>query len=444
MTASLNGFIAAQRFGLGARPEELSRISDNPRQWLKWQISSSSKGDIEVPAVPTNQLIRDIVKAKKSKETRKELRKQARDIYAQEMEARFRFAVATDRPFVERLVQFWSNHFTISFVGNPFLSAIVGAFEREAIRPYALGKFADMLVASTRHPAMLLYLNNASSVGANSRAGKKRGRGLNENLAREILELHTLGVNGGYNQDDVISFAKILTGWSLAPIKSDGGGFRFLKQAHEPGAHTLLGKIYQEGGEKQGLQALIDLSRHPSTARFIATKLVRHFVDDEPPQSAIAKIEKTFAETDGDLRAVSLALIDLKEAWQNPLAKIKTPYEMIVSSFRLIGDEGQVKIPFKKIGASLKLLDHVPFSAGSPAGWPDQVNDWISPNAVINRVEWCQAFAQYVRLDRSPHSLAEDHIGQAAKPETLLWIERAPSAKEGLALLLASPEWQRR
>ena len=225
-------------------------------------------------------------------------------------------------------------------------------FEREAIRPNVLGKFSDMLLAVVAHPAMLNYLNNMTSFGPNSRMGKRRNRGLNENLAREILELHTLGVNGGYTQKDVIALAKIITGWTITPAKMGGGGFQYIDVIHEPGTHILLGKSYPQNGQQQGIDALRDLAHHPSTARFIATKLARHFIADNPPDSTIKHLEKVFKKTDGDLKAMAETLIELPEIEKYPLSKIKTPYELIISTMRLLGD-GANKADYRKIFQSL-------------------------------------------------------------------------------------------
>ena len=258
---------------------------------------------------------------------------------------------------------FWSNHFTVS-VQKPIISPLVNAFEVESIRPHVTGRFADMLKAVTGHPAMLLYLDNAQSIGPNSRAGQRNSKGLNENLAREIMELHTIGVNGGYTQDDVIAFAKILTGWGLA--KGDDGVIPqavFHPQVHEPGPKTLLGKTYQEDGANEGMAALDDLARHPSTATFIATKLVRHFVADDPPKEAVARLAEVFRSTDGDLKAVSKALVAMKECWQTPLTKFRTPYEFMVAALRLTGI---TPTPIQAING-LNALDYAVFNAPSPA-----------------------------------------------------------------------------
>ena len=235
--------------------------------------------------------------------------------YRAEALARLQRAVIADCGFVERLVVFWSNHFCISANKGALARMWAGSFEREAIRPHVLGRFGDMLKAVEQHPAMLFYLDNQQSLGPDSRAGQNRKRGLNENLAREIMELHTLGVGGGYSQDDVTSLARIITGWTFAGRQGQlgaPGSFVFNANAHEPGAQPLLGKTYRDNGVAQGEAALADIARHPSTANFIATKFARHFVADDPPPALVARLQQVFHSSDGDLRALALALVGFR------------------------------------------------------------------------------------------------------------------------------------
>ncbi|MGL4727561.1 MAG: DUF1800 domain-containing protein, partial [Bosea sp. (in: a-proteobacteria)] len=256
-------------------------------------------------------------------------------IYREDAQARIHAAMEPLAGYSERLAQFWSNHFCVSVAKGQFVRGLAGAYEREAIRPHVFGRFADMLLAATSHPAMLFYLDNQQSLGPNSRAGPRRGRGLNENLAREIMELHTLGVAGGYTQADVTSLARIITGWSIVGREGrqgEPGGFIFNDNLHEPGAHVVLGKSYAQQGVEQGRAALNDLARHPATAQHIARKLARHFVADDPPAALVAKLAKVFRESDGDLRAVSLALIDAPEAWGEAQAKLRSPQEFLVAA----------------------------------------------------------------------------------------------------------------
>ncbi|MGY4500846.1 uncharacterized protein (DUF1800 family) [Bradyrhizobium sp. GM24.11] len=253
--------------------------------------------------------------------------------------ARLQRAMMVDCGFTERLVVFWSNHFCISASKGELARMWAGAFEREAIRPHVLGRFADMLKAVEQHPAMLFFLDNQQSLGPDSRAGQNRKRGLNENLAREIMELHTLGVGGGYTQEDVTSLARIITGWTFAGRQGQlgaPGSFVFNANAHQPGPQRLLGKTYEATGLAQGEAALADIARHPSTANFIATKFVRHFVADDPPQAVVARLRDVFIKTDGDLKALATALVDSDEAWKAPLTKMRSPYDFLVASGRLL------------------------------------------------------------------------------------------------------------
>src|SRR5271168_2403563 len=257
-------------------------------------------------------------------------------ILENEAAARYQAAIGADIGFVERLVWFWSNHFCISADKD---IAMVGAYEREAIRPHVLCRFVEMLAAVESHPAMLFYLDNVQSMGADSINGINRDKGLNENLAREILELHTLGVRSGYSQKDVTSFASVLTGWTWVDPgePGHGGEFLFNKRLHEPGDQIVLGKDYPDTGLDQGRAVLADLARHPATEQHIAQKLARHFVADGPPPSLIAKLAKAFKDADGNLKEVARALVTAEESWTPTRTKLKPPAEWIVGSLRVTG-----------------------------------------------------------------------------------------------------------
>jgi uncharacterized protein (DUF1800 family) len=356
--------------------------------------------------------------------------------------ARFQRAVHAQVGFVERLVHFWSNHFCVSAAKGPIVRATAGSFEREAIRPHVLGRFADMLKAVERHPAMLFYLDNAQSFGPNSPAGQRGKRGLNENLAREILELHTLGVHGGYSQADVTSLARIITGWTFARRAGrigEPGTFAFFSMAHEPGDHTLLGKVHKAGGIEQGLSALDDLARHPSTAHHIATKLAHHFVADEPPDSLVERLGKAFVDTEGDLKAVANALIDAEESWSSPLSKMRTPEEFLLAALRAIDrpldDPAAVLGPLNVMGMSL-------WQPPGPNGWPDTVAAWASAEGMKLRLDVSAAIASRVKELINPSELLQVVAGEAASRETRQAVERAESRQQGLALLLMAPEFQ--
>jgi uncharacterized protein (DUF1800 family) len=344
------------------------------------------------------------------------------------------------RRFFERLVHFWSNHFTVSAQKLQILP-LVAAFERDAIRPHILGKFEDMLLASSRHPAMLMYLDNARSIGPGSKMGQRRGKGLNENLAREILELHTLGVNGGYSQDDVIALARMLTGWTVDALNmGDGSGFLFAPRMHEPGAKSFLGMTYRDAGEKEAETALRDISIHPSTARFIATKLARHFISDDPPPAAVNTLAASYLKNGGYLPAVYDTLISLDACWQDPLAKVKTPNDYILSVLRAT----QLDAPDLLMVGAFKTLGQTPFSAASPQGWSDEAKDWIGAEALLQRVDFARKISQGISSGKRPKDLMEETIGPLASPETRKAVFAAGSAAEGFTLLFASSEFQRR
>jgi uncharacterized protein (DUF1800 family) len=361
-----------------------------------------------------------------------------------EVTARLIAQVQSRQPLRERLVAFWSNHFTVS-VGQGPASIYVGAFEREAIRPHVTGRFLDLLLAAVRHPAMLFYLENTVSTGPHSRLGRRRDMGLNENLARELLELHTLGVGGGYTQTDVTQFARILTGWSVAgPGEKGAGGFMFPPAMHEPGEKRLLGNRFSEGGEKKGLDALALLARHPSTARHIARQFASHFIADDPPPAVVDRFAEVFRQTDGDLLALTLAAIDAPEAWAQPLAKVKSANEFVVASLRAtaapLTGPGTVGAA---LGA-LRGLGQMPFAALSPAGWPDRADAWIGPDAVMERADFAAVLARRLRGRLVPGRLLEASVGPVASPALGRALAHAASVEDANALILASPEFQRR
>ena len=358
--------------------------------------------------------------------------------------ARLQRAVLADCGVTERLVAFWSNHFCIS-AGKGQLDRIwAGAFEREAIRPHVLGRFADMLMAVEQHPAMLFFLDNQQSLGPDSRAGLNRKRGLNENLAREIMELHTLGVGGGYTQDDVTSLARIITGWTFVGrqgVLGEPGSFVFNPNAHEPGPQQLLGKTYPAGGVEQGEAALADIARHASTAKFIATKLARHFVADDPPPALVARLADTFSKTDGDLKAVTLTLVDSNEAWSAPLTKMRSPYDYLVATGRLLAHVPDDPGPYL---GGLNVLGQPLWSPAGPNGFPDTAAAWAAPEGMKLRLDIAAQVSSRVGNNVDARELLEFAFADTASVDTRRTIERAESRQQALALLLMSPEFQRR
>lgn len=464
----IDAVIAANRFGLGARTGDFALVDRNPRSWLLDQLQGPSRLSADLNDLPHSAdvlvKVQDLRREQRQQQRRaddepasefvKKYGRTVRNHYIDQTKARYRSAAASEYPFHERLVHFWSNHFAVSADKQP-IPAIAGLYEKEAIRPNITGKFADLLIAVEQHPAMILYLDNQRSVGPGSTLGRRANRrrngrnvGLNENLAREILELHTLGVDGGYTQDDVTTFAKVITGWSIGGANENGrfadgdpGRFEFREAIHEPGAHEVVGKRYSQTGVEQGEAVLRDLATHPSTARFIATKLARHFAADDPPLQLVDKLATTYLETGGDLASVYAALVAATEPWISTFGKYKTPHDFLISTFRAfdhVPDDSRFVI------GALDLMGQTPFRPGSPAGWPDTAEQWGGADALYKRIEWCNTVARVVGSRVNPVELGDAVLGPALAASTRKAISRAETTVQGMTLLLASPEFQRR
>jgi uncharacterized protein (DUF1800 family) len=470
--------IAVLRFGLGARPGDLAAAAGDPRAWLTAQIKGPVPLAGNTPLAASEQIFTELLAARaefqenkreaaestdpKSAAARifKPVREAYLPHYRAQVLARAQSAALTPRPFAERLVHFWTNHFAVS-ADKAAVFGVAGTLENEAIRPHVAGRFVDLLTAVEQHPAMIGFLDNQYSVGKDSELARlaarradrmdapdkpKREFGINENLAREILELHTLGVNGGYTQTDVTAFAQIITGWSIGGGKGrlaggTPGRFYFRDNLHEPGAKTFMGKTYYEGGQRQGEAVLADLARRPATAHFIATKLVRHFVADNPPRPAVERVARAFLKTGGDLPAVYAALIESPEAWNAELRKLKTPEDFVFSTLRALNVSPSQ--PEEVVG-SFDLLGQRQYTPGSPAGWPDIAKGWDGSDALMHRVLWASRVASRYERGMDPLDLASSALGAYARPETLTALRRASSSTQALALLLMSPEFQRR
>jgi uncharacterized protein (DUF1800 family) len=362
-------------------------------------------------------------------------------IYLAEVKARIHAALAAEIGFVERLVWFWSNHFCVSAdKGN--VRPICGAYEREVIRANVLGRFGDMLLAAESHPAMLIYLDNARSIGPDSLAGLRQKRGLNENLAREILELHTLGVRTVYTQDDVTRFANVITGWTVVPLRQDpvrGGEFEFNPRMHQPGAQTVIGKSYPDGGLEQGRAVLAALARHPATAKHAATKLARHFVADEPPPALVDRLAKRFLATQGDLKEMAKALVAAPESWETPRAKLKRPGEWVVAALRAVG------VTPAEIGPVMQahnLLGEPLWRPSAPKGFADESAPWL--DGLAQRLDIANQFARRLGADADPREVFDEALAPLASAETRQAVTRAESRPQALALLFMAPEFQRR
>lgn len=475
-SSALDAAIAVTRFGLGARPGEIDAVMADPRGWLDAQITprgALNPADRDLGTTTSRlaefrdylETVRETRQDRRAEpgmadapqaEAAAEARRQSvRDLNAetgQEFMARVRFGATTEAGFAERWALFWANLFTASATKQQS-SVFVGTYEREAIRPHVFGQFADLAVAAEQHPAMLLYLDQAQSVGPNSPIGLRRDAGLNENLAREILELHTVGADGGYTQTDVTEFARALTGWTT-PVgrfaqaqqrRQRGGvtvdgGFMFLPAIHEPGARTVMGQTYRQMGAAQGEAILRDLAQRPETARRLARRIASHFVADDPPAALVARLEQTWLQTQGDLAQVARALITAPETWGPQAGKFKTPYEFLISTHRALG---QPPARPQQVRQALIAMGQPPFAAPSPEGWPDTVADWAGPDALVKRLNWAQAVADRTEA-MDPSAVAVTSLGERLGERTRLAVARAESRAEAMTLLLMSPEFQRR
>ncbi len=362
----------------------------------------------------------------------------ARDLFRAEQPKYFANLVTTDTPFRERLVMFWANHFTVS-LKRPEIAPVLHAYIREAIRPHVTGRFTDMVLAVMRHPAMLLYLDNAGSFGPNSPVGQKQHKGLNENLARECLELHTITPAAGYTQADVTSFARILTGWSLE-LKDEPVGFKYRPATHEPGEHMVMGQSFPEG-EAGGVAALTWLSQHPATYHNLASKLANHFVQDAPPPAAVQRLEAVLRTTHGDLKAVSREIVKLPEAWQ-PLVKLRSPAEYVLAVLRAAdlgpNQEHPVDVP-----GVIAALGQPLYVAPLPNGWPDTATDWAGSEGLLQRVDWAYGFSGRLSA-MDAEQLGERALGPLFSEGTKAAIRGAGARRDALAMLFSSPEFLRR
>ena len=410
------------------------------------------------------------------------------------MQARLVRAITSERQLEEVLVDFWFNHFNV-FSGKGQVRVYLTEYEREAIRPYVLGSFRDMLGAVAQSPAMLFYLDNFQSVDpkaaqkqADEQAARQqqaamrrgrgrvqppppnqqgnqtpaeriqqlRNRGLNENYARELMELHTLGVDAGYTQADVIAVARAFTGWTIDRPR-DGGSFQFNAVMHDNDPKVVLGKTIDAGGKADGERVLDLLATHPATAKFIATKLARRFVADEPPASVVDRAAKVFLDTKGDLREVTRAIITSPEFFsaEARLAKVKTPLEFVASAVRASGAD--MNNPQPLVGA-LRSLGMPLYGAQPPTGWGDTAEDWVNTGALLNRLNFAVQLSngqlRGVRLnvrqlapntsEASRNALVQSLLLGNASQITRDTLAKAESPQQLVALTLGSPEFQKR
>jgi uncharacterized protein (DUF1800 family) len=478
-SAKAEAVLALHRFGMGPRPGSIAAIAADPRGALIAELERPSAGQIAASALPSSskafravadanakRQAQTIVATRAQLEAKRQQMSEApammegteqdakamatkaaadavpdpgRAIYLEEAKTRIEAALNTEIGFVERLVWFWSNHFCIS---ADKIRSMSGAYEREAVRPHVLGRFADMLLAAEGHPAMLFYLDNGASMGPNSIAGINRTRGLNENLARETLELHTLGVRSGYTQEDVISFANVLTGWTWVPPADNpehGGEFTFNPRLHEPGAQKVIEKVYGEEGVEQGRAVLRDLAAHPATATHLAAKLARSFIADTPPPALVESMAKVFIATSGDLKETAKAMVSSDESWTQPPTKLKRPSEWVVGMVRAIGNTQTDPVRFTNGQA---LLGEPLWRPSSPKGFPDDEASWI--DGMGRRLDIANNVAERVAGRIDPQDVMENVLGSSVSPEVKQAVGRAESRQQALALLFMSAEFQRR
>ena len=475
-SANAQAALALHRFGMGPRPGSIAAIQSDPRGALIAELDRAAAAEIVAGNLPSSakafRTVTDAnakrqakaIRAKKEQDAKRqtadappmmedgaqaagEMAKMAaeavpdpgRPIYLEEARLRIAAALSAQIGFVERLVWFWSNHFCVS---ADKIRSMSGAYEREAIRPHVLGRFSGLLLTTEGHPAMLFYLDQTVSMGPNSVAGINRTLGLNENFAREILELHTLGVRTGYTQNDVLSFANVLTGWTLVPPGDNpehGGEFTFNPRLHEPGAQKVLGKNYEDETVEQGRAVLRDLAAHPATATHVATKLARAFIADKPPQPLVERMAKMFVDTAGDLKEVATTMVLSDEAWTQPITKLKRPSEWVVGIVRATGltqadparfTDGQV------------LLGEPLWRPPSPKGFPDDEPSWI--DGMGRRLDVANNFAERVAGTTDPQEIIENVLGSSVSAQVKQAVGNAESRQQALVLLFMSAEFQRR
>ncbi|MEE3331764.1 MAG: DUF1800 domain-containing protein [Myxococcota bacterium] len=433
------------RASFGARPGELTAIDSDPEAWLREQLLLQPDPELEarlrkfplLALEPTELIVgmessqmQRAGRAKVSEEAKRAMRERNRDVTTELVGARLVRAVHARSQLREVMVDFWSNHFNI-FARKGWVATALPQFDRDAIRLHALGRFGDLLLATARSPAMLFYLDNWMSTtpqGPLRRRRRRRGAGINENYARELLELHTLGVGGGYTQDDVREVARVFTGWTLEsrrlPI------FRFRDELHDPGRKTVLGARVRGDGAEEAEWLLARLARLPSTAHFLSRKLAVRFIGDNPPPALVERAARHYLETDGDIARV-VSLILLSPEFADPARpKLKTPLRFVASALRATGGETDGS---RRFATLLKRLGELPHHARTPAGYPETSSHWIDPAAMLERMGLSFALAS----GRVPGARLGRHW-----PEGVSAAAPGLRRPEAITVALASPEFQ--
>lgn len=436
--------IAVNRFGLGARGSELSDAQFEPREWLLQQLVSPVFDKALGDTKSAFNLISDIRAYKQRRQQTNSRGPKVDEAIIRPYKQRLmidslELSVETKIPFAFRLLDFFSNHFSVS-ASSQSLSILAPTLERDAIAPNLFGKFEDLLIAVEQHPATLIYLNNEKSVGPNSPMGKKV-RGLNENLAREIFELHTLGADGDFSLDDIRQLAMAISGWSVSDVhETEFSGFKFREKYHEPGSKHILGKSYRDDGVSQGEAILVDLARHKKTAEFISYKLAQHLIADNPPGELVTAMRNTWIRTEGDLKAVITTMIRHPRSWQSEAQKYKTPREFVISACRAVNDldtvdEGMLDIALRGLG----FMGQKPFAAGSPAGYSQLNRAWMGSDALMKRIDWVNLLSK--KTPATVSDVAERTFASQLSSRTAKSLAGAESRTQGLAMLLLSPEF---
>jgi uncharacterized protein (DUF1800 family) len=457
--------VALNRFGLGARPGDVSAIGSNPHGWVLDQIARLQADPVPgVGDTPGRLHLMDAFSKAKQEADREDAARAAvldgtakpgapaappaaakprppildqppGKVLENDLARRIDQAVATDWPVSERLAAFWANHFSVTNLrGEIAVTAL--AYENEAIRPNVFGTFHDMLCATAVHPAMTFYLDAASSVGPDSPWGLKHKRAVNENFAREVMELHTLGVNGGYTQADVQQLALALTGLGLDKAAGESA---FYYDRHEPGDRVLLGRKLPADGD-QMREAFAILANHPATIRHICRKLAVHFCGDTPPPALLKRLADAWRQGGGALPAVYRALANAPELWVARPLKYRSPQDFVLASGRAFGLHGKGRALLEE----MRQLGEMPYGAPAPTGWPDQDSVWLDPGGAVGRVASARRMAALAGPDVDAAGVLPQVVYATANSVTFDVVLAEPNPRNAAALVLVCPEFQRR
>ena len=454
-------YVLANRLGLGATRREVQRYRSDPKEAARAQIGADlnqNQGWQRYDPRETYEVAQAFIDLRDGDASAREDARMAaqalgRGVYASGVFALIGAHLSSEAPFAERWSAFFSNHLAVSASRGPEIRAILPLYEHEVIRPHCFGRFADLVFASATHAGMLLYLDQAQSVGPNSwLAGRRQQLGLNENYARELLELHTVGVDGGYDLEDIQSLAKLLTGWTLPQmphlrrltrdLSGVPTGAAFIEQIHEPGRKTVLGTTYGEGPESTR-QVIEDLCARPETANFLSGKVLQHFVGDAATPADQEQLARAYLESGGDLSALAEALLDLDSLWRAETPLFRKPLDFLVALGRGLGFRSLDRGTREGIRQFLSVQKQLPWTAPSPQGWSEDLNAWADPNALKSRTDFIReitpvAFAR-ARIDAS--DLGERLLDLSAAPALASALGNAADREQALTLLLASPQF---